>query len=399
MKQFQRAFVCLSITFCLCRPPVGAQTTTPNLNPSTVTSVAYTGSNFAWTNPGGAAAAGGGTANSTSLVALNSGNTEYLQATDFGFAIPAGATVTGVTGNVTRRASGLSMLVGITTITGTVQDHSVVLTGVPIASVDQASPTNWTGATTTIAYGGTSDTWGTPLTPTIVNSSTFGMSFAATFTGSSFLGVSLLPGADVDVMSVAVTYTMAALLPVSLEHWSVMRQGTANVLNWSSPVTDAEGEFIIERSSNGHEWVDMATVAAPNAASAAMPDAGSAGAPVYQSSYTDNMPFASGPTYYRLRRHSAGEADRWSSVQTISARQLRPAVTLYPNPFTDIINITSPHPFTRCSLTDLHGQTLFVKEYADGGVSNATIPASGLPAGTYFVQVDDATWQLIKNAP
>jgi len=175
--------------------------------------------------------------------------------------------------------------------------------------------------------------------------------------------------------------------------------GTANVLNWSSPVTDAEGEFIIERSSNGHEWVDMATVAAPNAASAAMPDAGSAGAPVYQSSYTDNMPFASGPTYYRLRRHSAGEADRWSSVQTISARQLRPAVTLYPNPFTDIINITSPHPFTRCSLTDLHGQTLFVKEYADGGVSNATIPASGLPAGTYFVQVDDATWQLIKNAP
>jgi hypothetical protein len=81
----------------------------------------------------------------------------------------------------------------------------------------------------------------------------------------------------------------------------------------------------------------------------------------------------------------------------LDSQLLQSVVTLYPNPFHDIINITSPHLFSKLSVKDLLGKTLFVKEYADGGVSNAQIPASGLAAGIYFVRVDGVTYKLIKN--
>jgi hypothetical protein len=379
MKHFVPTLACLCLAFFVCRPSAGAQITTSAVNPSTVASVAYSGSSFPWTNPAGAAAAGGPTATSGSVTSILSGNSEYLEATDFGFAIPLAATVSGVTVYVTRVANGLSLTLLGTTVFATVEDHAVSLTGVPVASSNLAQPGTWGGATTTVSYGGAFNSWGTTLTPPIVNSSAFGVDFAVTFVGNTLLGLSLLPNATVDVVTMSVSYTMSSTLPVRLDQWSVVRQGSANILRWSGAVTHLPGQFIIERSSNGRDWSDWATV----------------GGAVY--SYADNAPFASGPTYYRLRLHSDGEADGWSSIQAISVQLLRPVVILYPNPFHDIINIVSPHSFGKLSLKDLQGKTLFVKEYAGGGVSNAQIPVSGLAAGIYFVQVDGVTYKLIKN--
>ena len=61
-----------------------------------------------------------------------------------------------------------------------------------------------------------------------------------------------------------------------------------------------------------------------------------------------------------------------------------------------MIHIISPHPFSKLSLKNLQGQTLWVKEYGDG-VSTAQVPAAGLPAGLYFVQVDGAIYKIVKN--
>jgi Secretion system C-terminal sorting domain len=86
----------------------------------------------------------------------------------------------------------------------------------------------------------------------------------------------------------------------------------------------------------------------------------------------------------------------YSVVATIVTQTLSTTCRLYPDPFTDMINIASPTPFSRIILRDALGRPLQVREYGSG-VNSAQIPAASLPAGLYFVQVDAVTCKLIKN--
>jgi hypothetical protein len=63
------------------------------------------------------------------------------------------------------------------------------------------------------------------------------------------------------------------------------------------------------------------------------------------------------------------------------------SIHFYPNPFTDMMDIVNPSPFSKLSLRNLQGQILWLKGYGDG-VSSVQVPVAGLPAGRYFVQVD-----------
>lgn len=89
----------------------------------------------------------------------------YLKVTNFNFLIPADAIITGITVNVERNATSLSA----------VSDNSVRLVkNNVISGDDKSSASTWTTSDLVATYGSPTDTWGLALTPSDVNSSTFG---------------------------------------------------------------------------------------------------------------------------------------------------------------------------------------------------------------------------------
>ena len=104
MKLFTHSVLC---TLLLLTTRCFAQISTGPTNPGTATEVPLTGSSFTWSTPAGALTAGGGTANAAAILTAFSGTTDYLQLTNFGFNIPTGSTIDGITATMNRQASGL----------------------------------------------------------------------------------------------------------------------------------------------------------------------------------------------------------------------------------------------------------------------------------------------------
>lgn len=90
---------------------------------------------------------------------------DYLQATNFSFAIPSDATITGITVGIEKKASS-SIIVD--TIVKLVK-------GGTISGDNKASASVWSTSDAYTTYGGSSDMWGLSLTPADVNASNFGV--------------------------------------------------------------------------------------------------------------------------------------------------------------------------------------------------------------------------------
>ena len=121
-----------------------------------------------WTDPGNIT--GASDISSASVVLAAAGNSHYLKATNFGFAIPAGATIDGIV--VEWRKSKL--------LGGTVIDARVrIVKGGAVGSTDKASGDQWLDSLTYASYGSSSDLWGETWTITDINASDFGAVLAA----------------------------------------------------------------------------------------------------------------------------------------------------------------------------------------------------------------------------
>ncbi|PIR83472.1 hypothetical protein COU19_00005, partial [Candidatus Kaiserbacteria bacterium CG10_big_fil_rev_8_21_14_0_10_56_12] len=103
------------------------------------------------------------------------GTTYYLTAKNFGFAIPAGATISGVQVDVEMKTIGATNAV----------DNSVkLIKGGAISGTDKATGAYLATVDTYRTYGGSGDLWGNTLTPADVNASTFGVGVSLTRGGS-----------------------------------------------------------------------------------------------------------------------------------------------------------------------------------------------------------------------
>lgn len=122
----------------------------------------------AWTNPGNI------TANDGTSASISSGSvgSAYLVASNFGFTVPTGSVIRGVT--VVFEAA--ESATGSETVSAQLQDDTATLQGsVLTTSVNGATLTNYT-------YGGTANLWGSTLTVAEVNDADFGVRFWFTTT-------------------------------------------------------------------------------------------------------------------------------------------------------------------------------------------------------------------------
>jgi len=130
----------------------------------------------------------------TTTIAQN-GNSPNLTVSNFGFTIPNNAVIAGVVVTIYHFDENGN---------GDLQDHSVnIMKALSVVGSNKAIVTPWAaGSEESYTYGGTSDLWGTTLTPSDVNGSGFGI----LFTAHNSTSVDGPQTAGIDYVSITVYY-------------------------------------------------------------------------------------------------------------------------------------------------------------------------------------------------
>jgi hypothetical protein len=115
----------------------------------------------AWSSPGNVAVSD----DSKAQANLGSGSSHYLKATNFGFEIPAGATIEGIVVEIERSGLGEA---------GSVR----ILKGGSVQAAERASGGPWPEADAYCAYGSHVDLWGASWAYTDINASNFGVAIS-----------------------------------------------------------------------------------------------------------------------------------------------------------------------------------------------------------------------------
>lgn len=142
----------------------------------------------------------GSSDNSDARSSLSGGRiSNYLVATDFGFSVPANATITGIQVDIERADGNRSS-------SAYLRDNSVkIVKRGSITGSDHANTSqDWPTSDQVASYGSDSDLWGTAWTPADINSSNFGAALSVRNTSSS-----RSEDAYVDAMRVTVFYSVA----------------------------------------------------------------------------------------------------------------------------------------------------------------------------------------------
>jgi len=163
--------------------------------PNAPTAASSIGGTKPWVNPANAQAQDGVFTVATSPF-TDDVFTGQLTLTGFGFSIPSGSTINGVTVSILRKAS--------LTTPSLVADSVVrLIKGGTVSGNDYAAGT-WPLVLTARTYGSGADLWGLALTPADVNASNFGVALTA-----EMISESQVVTGSVDVVTVTVSYSAA----------------------------------------------------------------------------------------------------------------------------------------------------------------------------------------------
>ncbi|MCT4562066.1 MAG: hypothetical protein N4A41_11895 [Crocinitomicaceae bacterium] len=184
-------------------------------------------------------------------ITLGPTNSQYLKATNFGFSIPADATIKGVTAQIEKSQLSLTALLGIQSVV----DNAVRLVKSGVATGNnKAAAGNWAYTDATTTYGSSSDLWGLTLTPSDVNNSNFGVAISSTMTGI-FAIVNVLPVAYVDQVTMSVTYEVP--LPVGLTTFTATSDGRQVTVKWQTATEINNDFFETQYSVDGSNWAPI----------------------------------------------------------------------------------------------------------------------------------------------
>lgn len=253
----------------------------PN-SPATASSVSFSGSDWSFNNPTYVFANDVNRSSATALIDLLSSETDYLQATDFGFSIPTAASICGIELNVLKRTDRNFLNLSYVT------DNDVRLikggTLTPISS-NQAETSKWPTTDTYSIYGDGNYLWGTSWSPSDINNSNFGISFSAKINDLA----SLLPKVEINYISITVYYLDPTILSAQSIQFHVAN-GAKNtaVLSWKPTDIEEAALFAVERSVNGTKWEALDGTPQKSTISPLL-------------TFTDDQPLP-GKSFYRLKK-------------------------------------------------------------------------------------------------
>lgn len=203
---------------------------------------------------------------------------------------------------------------------------------------------------------------------------------------TSIISISTSPG--IQICNTAV-FTSIVLLPVKLVSFSAKLTDSKSVeINWETAFEINNDKFVIEKSTNGTNFISIGTV---NAIGEGL------GQKIY--SYSDNS-FASGSfAFYRLKQVDTDGKETYSKVIYIND-QSAADYSLFPNPISNGNTtfsvkglLTKELTYKNIQITDILGKNI---PFKINGLSYIEINPS-VPSGIYFVKIKEKTIKLLKN--
>ncbi len=342
--------------------------------------ISVVGAMPAWTSPGNALTSNGVYA--TVPLNTNTGaHTDFLFARDLGFAIPAGATVTGIEVCIQAKES-----VGATM---TIDSVKLFKARVPVG-VSQSTHPSLSTALTWYSIGSCVNLWGTTWLPSDINSTGFGVGVSVKQACCSGCGASSAELADIDQIQVAVFYNSSCASPVGMSCTVVlpveMVSFTADPttegvqLNWNTATETNNAFFTIERSLDATNFEPIGT----------KKGAGNSDEPKHYT-FTDENPYA-GISYYRLKQTDYDGTNTTSDVVAVNEQQQIGQLLVYPNPATDKLYCTLAHngsESVEIKIIDLTGRTIMNEQSTTNENGQVTINISGLRKGTYMLELQN----------
>ena len=178
-------------------------------------------------------------------------------------------------------------------------------------------------------------------------------------------------------------------LPIILANFSAVVDNGSVDLAWTTDLEMNSDHFTIQSSSNaGSTWNNIGTVAAAGNSST-----------VLNYSFVDGHP-AQGTSEYRLVMVDRDGATAYSPVKAVRIGAIA-AVSVYPNPATDYINVTltgDASVSANIRLVNMSGQLMQEKTVTNAGGTTVPLTVSSYPAGEYLIMItgSDGSKQVNK---
>jgi hypothetical protein len=305
------------------------------------------GSSNNWVNPGNVAASDGLYATFGNLPIAVGSHTNYLIISNFGFSVPAGAIINGISVDVQRSDPNRQ--------TG---DYSIkILQGGSVGGTEHSSGTIWPATDQYQTYGAPSDLWGLSWTPAQINDPGFGVAIAA-----QRLLNSTSTGGQINYVQVTVYYNF--ILPVKLISFSAQKNNGNVHVSWVTTEESQMSGYVVERSSDGRHFSPIGTVNSLNLS--------------FNHTYSldDNSPLP-GTAYYRLKMVGIDGDVNYSKTVTVKSGLSSTSSILYPNPYRMGENLTVNNPGSEqliIQFYNLAGQSVSVVN-----TNSSQVPSQQLP--------------------
>lgn len=166
-------------------------------------------------------------------------------------------------------------------------------------------------------------------------------------------------------------------LPVELVVFSARGVGTRVELRWITATEKNNDYFTLQRSKDGHSFVDIGTVGAgPN------------GHTVQEYDYTDYDPLP-GKSYYRLKQTDLDGTEEFLDIKMVQMDDLPIGVRAYPNPAGDgKLSVDFGDALkddTLVTISDLVGKIIF-RSVVPAGTRFYPVDLTSSPAGIYMMR-------------
>ena len=184
----------------------------------------------------------------------------------------------------------------------------------------------------------------------------------------------------------AVQFRPASSVPVTLISFTARKQTGYHQLNWTTSQEVGLARFVIERSSDGRNFIPVGTITASGNSFAAR---------TY--SFDDRTPLK-GRNSYRIRMEDADGRSTFSEVRTLSSTT-QPVLLTYPSPVKNQLQVQwnglEASGTAELRILDIQGtiklrQLVRLDEFVQ-------IDMRSLPTGVYLVQLNGATFQLTNR--
>jgi hypothetical protein len=187
------------------------------------------------------------------------------------------------------------------------------------------------------------------------------------------------------------------ILPVELVSFSGKKRGNANVLNWETMSELNTHNFELQRLNKDNHFETVATIKAQNkAAKYSFADdlTGDKTGDKTSARFVTSPTFNGAPIdYYRLKINDFDGKTTFSKTISLENDKILRGVNIYPNPASDVLVIDNAAGKT-VEIVTILGQKVASFSPLNNHFS---APINDLKSGIYFVKIDNAWVQFIKN--